>query len=193
MIRRRQMVVEDLQGLVESAAQRERLGEPESAQYEGTLIGVDAVGRVVAAQEASATEFVNHALDRAIDTWIAGREEAIDGHEEQGGVDVVSTVLAHERSDAVVVPLVEHFDHDPVPRGAPVVLVHVATEEGCDVQRAVERDPGHELRVHVVCRNRPRLPDAVVGLDRVLDCLVDELADLAPQAEAEGSARLLVE
>jgi hypothetical protein len=40
---------------------------------------------------------------------------------------------------------------------------------------------------------RSRLPDAVVGLPGALDRLVDELADLTPQAQAQRPAGLLVE
>jgi hypothetical protein len=61
------------------------------------------------------------------------------------------------------------------------------------MSRPVDRHPRHQLRVHVVIGLGTRLPDAVVGLADGRDGDVDQMSNLAPQAQRGHPVRVLVQ
>ena len=188
-----QMIREYLEGFVEPPRQREGLGEPETAQYEGSLGGFDPVVASIAPEIRPVRQLSNHPGDRSLYSGIGRGQKAIDGDQEQGCIGIVTTVLAHEGSALAIVPALDDLDRELITRPLPIRLGAITTEERREMESPIQRDPGHQFGVQVVGRCGALLPDPVVRLLGSGHRAADQPANLSPQGQAEGSAGVFVE
>ena len=160
--------VEQLVRLVVAADQREAVGQPERAGQERPLAGWQAVvglRGVVAQHEAVPHELALDRLHRADDALVVRRQEADDGDHQRRRVQPARAVGLGERAALGVEPALAHLAVDPRAQLAPAVggpVLHREALDGAD--RAVERDPGHDLGVDEVAALAADLPDPLVRL-----------------------------
>ena len=86
--------------------------------------------------------------------------------------------------------VLQHVRGDAVGECRPARLLGPAGEAR-EPQRAVDREPAHRARVHVVARRAADLPDAVVGLvpaprDRIDDLLDEQVMGLGHVPAGDG-------
>src|SRR5919197_64707 len=118
---------------------------------------------------------------RADHARIVGGQEADERDHEQAGVDPLRAVEADERVELGVEALAEHLVVDLRAHAAPAVDRAGAAEALDGLHAAVERDPGHHLRVREVAARPAHLPDSFVGLlPRVLEVAEEEPPERPP-------------
>ena len=160
--------LEHLGAFGDPTGEGERVGEPEGAEQERALLPVEPVhagaGVIAMNQTAGVGELTAHGVDRGQHPWVLSWQEADDGQQQDGGVEVGAAEGLGERT-LVLVPAVL-FDAGPDLRRSALPLRHmvVGLEQVRERDGAVERDPAHHLRVHEVPRLAADLPDAVVRL-----------------------------
>src|SRR6266545_2670658 len=163
----REQPLEQRVRLVVLAEQLEAVDEPERARQEDPLAGgqpVDALLAAVAEDEAVIDEVAADRVDRAAHARVARGEKADERNHEQARVERVRAVVLRERAEALVVAVTDHVRRDLVAHATPAVGVSLETLLLHRAHGAVERDPGHHLRVDEVALLAADLPDAVVGL-----------------------------
>src|SRR5438067_881396 len=92
------------------------------------------------------------------------RQEAELGDQQQAGIEVTRAVALDEAAEIAIETLaadvIVNFGGD----GAPAIDRAVELEAFRALDRAIERDPAHDLRIGELLPARAHLPDALVGL-----------------------------
>ena len=146
------------------ADDRERRHEPERADEERPLLAREAVVGLlgsVAKDEAVLGQLLGDGEHGVPETLVVAGQEPEDRRQQRRGVERVGLVVLAQDA-AITDAVLEDVAADLLGRRPPGRLqLGVATDLG-QLRGAVERDPAHELRRHVVLRLAPRLPDALV-------------------------------
>ena len=148
------------------ADDRQRRHEPERADQEAALLARQAVVGLVGAvtqHETVLGQVVGDRLDALSQALVVTWEEAEERRQQRRRVERVRVVVLAQH--AVAHAVLEDVGLDLVGGGAPGLPAAPASPRDLgQLRRAVERDPAHQLRGHVVLRVAARLPDALVGL-----------------------------
>ena len=142
--------------------------EPESAQQEGALLPVEPVhpgaGVVAVDQAALVGELVANGVDRGEHSWVVGGQEADDGQEQGGSVEVGAVEGLGERTEVCVPASGLDGGSDLLGGCFPGREMALGVEQVGQPDRTVQGDPAHDLRVDEMAWLPADLPDAVVGL-----------------------------
>ena len=109
-----------------------------------------------------------------------GRDEALQRHHQQRGVEDLGVVVLGERADLGVPAALHDLVVDGVAFGHPAGEVGGPAALGRQPDRAVQRDPGLEPAVGEVLLAAAGLPDPLVGLVPVLAQPVDDAGQRRP-------------
>ena len=178
--------LEELPRLVVPALERQHFGEPERAGEEHALARGQpvhlAVAPGVAQHEPVDRELALDRLDRRDDPRIVRRQEAEERHQQHARVELVRAVGLGERLLRLAPGALEHL----APGSRPASSRQRSTgpsrpNSSCAPHGAVERDPGHHLRVREVAVRPAHLPDpGVLAPPAVLEP-VEQLPRAAPR------------
>src|ERR1700722_13904613 len=141
--------------------------EPEAAREESALPGRQAVDRgpgVIAHHESLAKELAFDCGDRALDAGIVWRQKADDGDEQEARVQRRIAERLDERVFLRIIPARAHLLMNRVADSAPTLERSLEPEFLDGSNRAVERDPSHDLRVREVAPPAAHFPDTFVRL-----------------------------
>src|ERR1700730_8466451 len=140
-------------GTIELARRGERLSQPEGADEEAALLTLQAVVRAVAVDQATAVgEPCIDGVDRGTDPGIGARQKADDGEHQGRSVQLIGAERLRERSGRFAPAL----GQDGLPNAAPGLLpagdAVGRPKRLRELDRAVDGDPAHQLRVEEVAR-----------------------------------------
>ena len=131
---------------------------------ERSLLALETVVRPVAVDEPPLVgEPLFGRVDRRQDARIVGRKEAHERHHQVRRVELVGSERLRERVARVAPAIGQDGVVDLAPHALPVVDAIARVEPVGQRDRAFERDPTHELRVHEVARFAAHLPDSLVA------------------------------
>src|SRR4029078_4450178 len=167
VVTERQEALEQSNGVGAATQKDVIVGQPEAAREKrGFPLGqtVVSLGAVVAKHETVDDQALLHKLDGAANAWIARRQEADERNEQHAGVGKLRPVRLNEGVHTGVEGFRTNVGVDLVAHLAPVVDRSVEAEHLGALDRAVERDPGHDLGMREVLWRSPYLHDALVGV-----------------------------
>ena len=160
-----EQALHQIAGALAVADDRERRHEPERADQEAALLARQAVVGLVGAvaqDEAVLGQVVGDRLDGLSQALVVTRQETEERRQQGGRVERVRVVVLAQH--AVAHAVFEDVRLDLVGGGAPGLLERRVAGDMRQLRGAVERDPAHQLRGHVVLRVAAGLPDALVGI-----------------------------
>lgn len=165
IVAQRQQAVEQTLGLLAASDGDVGVREPEAAGQEDAFTGFEPVigdFRVVAAYEAVDEQVPFDRLDSPDISWIARRDEADLGEQQQAGVE---RLLAKGRPEGVahrIEATVAHLGMDTCPQLPPLVDRAAQSMTFHRLDGAIEDDPCHDLGEGKVLARPAGLPDAVI-------------------------------
>src|SRR5579859_1802219 len=183
--------------LLEVAGPGNAHDEPEGAHREGPLPALEAVHRRVA-DLVAVHERVVHQLafdrpERGEPHGIPRADELEERHEEHRRADFAGALVLDEDLPVAVPEVLHDVFVDGVPDAEPFRHRPRKRTVARDPDRAVERHPAHEARVHEFLPPPADLPDPLVGLLPVARDPVDQADHVAPQAVADRFSVLVIE
>ena len=162
----------ELEHLVEqrlrvALAADERVGvrEPERAQVEAALAAGQAVVAAVAVDGRALAQAQLDRLDGGGEALVVGGQQAAEADLQRGGVEVDAVVGGRERAHLGLPAVLEDVRRDAVARAPTSSAGSGLPVSAREPQRAVDREPAHHVRVHVVAR-RARAPPRCRGRAR---------------------------
>ena len=149
---------EDVVGPVGAAAESQALGQPEGADQEAARVARPPP------DDPPGSELAGDGLDGSPHPLVGRGEEADQGKQEDGGVQVVGAERAGVGAGALAPRLVADRGPQLLPRRSPRRGVGAGSQVGGQVDGAVQGDPAHDLGGGVVPLRVPGLPHPGVGL-----------------------------
>src|SRR5882672_853450 len=101
-------------------------------------------------------------LYRAANTGVGTRQEANQWDHQEACVEVLRTVRLHEGAGVVIEPAFANVAVDRVAQDAPLLHRSLAAELLDRLDRAIDGDPGHDLRMGELLSRPADLPDPLV-------------------------------
>ena len=161
----------------------EAFDEPEGADCERRLLAgeaVDAVGDI-AVDETVGGELVRDAIGRRPSPRIVVRDEPDDRDHQVRRVQRLGPEGLHERAGLGIDALGVDELPDLVSRGAPGFDVALATILLGQFDDAIERHPGHHLRIDEMPGLAADLPDSLIGLAPLVQHPTRDPAEEVPE------------
>src|SRR3954467_11871943 len=157
--------LEQLARLGAPAEQDQAVGEPEAAGEEHPLaLGqpVERFARAIAQHEAVLRELALDRLDGAAHARVAAGQKARHRDEEQARIERARAVALHEAAALLAPRVLADIGVDLPAHLAPMLDRALASMVLHRLDRAVEGDPAHDLRIGEVARPAANLPQAHV-------------------------------
>src|SRR4051794_10073755 len=110
-------------------------------------------------------------VDRAADTRVVDRQEADQWDHQETRVEVLRTVCLREGADTLVEPAFADVTMDRLAQDAPFLDRSLAAEAFDRLDRAIDGDPRHHLRMCELLAGATDFPDPLV---RILPVALEE-------------------
>src|ERR1051326_727971 len=154
-------------GLLDASGERIGVDQPEAARQECTLARRQPVlGRagVVAQHQTIDQELALDRRDRAAHARVLRGQETERGNQQQARIEIAGAVALHETAEVLVETVAADVRVNLGAQGAPAIDRAFEPKAFRALDRAIECDPGHDLRIGELLAARAHLPDALVGL-----------------------------
>src|SRR5580704_1242432 len=168
-------------GLGSPALQNVIIGEPEAAGQKSPFPWrqpIDPLAGIVAQHEPVDDQALFDRLDRADHARVGGRQKAHERQQQKARIERLRAVGLDKTAELAIERLLADVGMDLVAQLAPALGPAAGAEPFGDLDRPVEGDPGHHLRMGEMLRWPAHLPDTLVRLIPDLSqMLKNDLAD----------------